>query len=254
MNKLTNKKILVTGGATGIGLAVVRELAKHRAMIGIHYCRSVQAATELKSELAEAGVAAETFQADLTDPAQAKKLSEAFAKWAGGMDILINNAGDILGRKTLDQQNPEFVRRVMAVNLDSAVLVTQSALPYLKAAGKTGGASIVNMSSLAARTGAGTGASVYSAAKAAVLTWTKAMARELAADGIRVNAVAPGLILETSFHETHTPKTVQAQIIDSIPLKRPGRPADVARAIAYLASEYDGFITGAVLDINGGVW
>lgn len=254
MAKLTGKRILVTGGATGIGRALVREFAKHSAAIGIHYHQSEQEARALKAEVDRTPVRAEIFRADLSVADQARKTVEDFARWAGGIDVLVNNAGDIMARKKLQELDPEFERSVLAVNFDSAVFATQAALPYLKAAGKVGGASVVNLSSLAARNGAGTGASIYAASKGALVTWTKAMARELAGDGIRVNAVAPGFILGTDFHTTHTPKQVQEQIIETIPLKRAGTPEDIARCVVFLASEIDGFVTGAVLDINGGVW
>ncbi len=255
MNKLEGKRVLVTGAATGIGRAVVIELARCKSQIGIHYFHSHQQADELKEQLIEDGIKVETFQADLTDSVQAQKLVDNFVAWAGGLDILINNAGDIIGRKKLEEMDSDFFRKVIAVNVDSTVMVTKAAIPHLKASVKeNAGASIVNMASLAGRNGGGTGSSAYCASKGAIITWTKAMARELGPDGIRVNAVAPGLILGTKFHATHTPKEVQQQIIASIPLKRAGRPEDVARAMVYLASEYDGFINGATLDIHGGVW
>jgi len=112
----------------------------------------------------------------------------------------------------------------------------------------------VNLSSLAGRKGGHPGSLAYATAKGAVLTWTRALATELAPQGVRVNAVAPGLILGTRFHNTHTTRESAQATIQAIPLSRAGTPDDVARAVAYLASEYDGFITGATLDINGGVY
>ena len=117
-----------------------------------------------------------------------------------------------------------------------------------------GGASIVNLSSVAGRHGGGPGAIAYSTAKGAMLTLTRGLASEYAPKGVRVNAVTPGLILGSAFHTQHTPEETQRKIIAGIPLGRPGTTEDVARAVAYLASEFDGFITGATLDINGGVY
>ena len=131
------------------------------------------------------------------------------------------------------------------------MLVTREAFPFLN---KSAGSSIVNVASLAGRTGGHPGSLVYSAAKGAVITWSRSLARELAANGIRVNAVAPGFIEGTSFHEKHTSRESALKTIKSIPLGRSGRPEDVARAVVFLASEYDGFITGETLDINGGVY
>ena len=130
--------------------------------------------------------------------------------------------------------------------------VTQSALPHLKAA--PNGASIINLASLAGRAGGHAGSLVYSATKGAVLTWTRSLAAELGEHGIRVNAVAPGLILGTRFHNRHTTQASAEETVRAIPLGRAGTPDDVARAIAFLAAEYDGFISGATLDINGGIF
>jgi 3-oxoacyl-[acyl-carrier protein] reductase len=131
------------------------------------------------------------------------------------------------------------------------MLVTKAATPWLVKAQQ---ASIVNLGSLAGRKGGHAGSLVYSTAKGAILTWTRALANELGPKGIRVNAVAPGLILGTRFHNTHTTDESAQATVRQIPLGRAGAPEDIARAVTYLASEYDGFITGATLDINGGVY
>jgi 3-oxoacyl-[acyl-carrier protein] reductase len=129
--------------------------------------------------------------------------------------------------------------------------VTRDAVPHLAQAGE---ASIVNLASLAGRKGGHGGSLVYAMTKGAVLTWTRALSTELASQGIRVNTVAPGLILGTRFHSTHTTKEAAETSIQGIPLGRAGDIYDVARPVVFLASEYDGFITGATLDINGGVY
>ena len=131
------------------------------------------------------------------------------------------------------------------------MMITRELLPYIN---KIEGASIVNVSSLAGRKGGHPGSIVYSTTKGAVLTWTRALSAELGPNNIRVNAVAPGFIEGTNFHKTHTSKASAIETIKDIPIRRSGNPEDVARAVAYLASEYDGFITGATLDINGGVY
>jgi len=254
MGSLAGKKALVTGAATGIGRATVLTLAHEGAQVGVHYFKSKDHAEQLQQQLVADGVKAEVFQADLSDASQAKHLVERFVQQFGGMDVLVNNAGELLARKTLAEMDIDFFHKVQAVNVDSMVAVTKAALPYLVQAGQAGGASVVNVSSLAGRLAAGKGASAYCAAKGAMLSWTRSMARELGPHGIRVNAVAPGLILGTHFHETYTPKQVIESVVESIPIGRAGDPYDVARAIAFLASEYDGFITGATLDINGGVY
>ena len=145
----------------------------------------------------------------------------------------------------------EFWHKVMDINLTSMMFVTRAASPYLA---KKDNSSIVNLASLAGRKGGHPGSLVYSTSKGAILTFTRALSTELGPQGTRVNAVAPGLILGTSFHNTHTTKESAAETTAGIPIQRAGNADDVARAVLYLASEYDGFITGATLDINGGVY
>jgi 3-oxoacyl-[acyl-carrier protein] reductase len=194
---------------------------------------------------------AQCFAADLTSDTAAWELVGRAVTFLGGLDILVNNAGDLIGRRKIEDLDLEFWRRIIDVNLTSTMLVTRHAVPHLAAAKAS---SIVNLASLAGRMGGHAGSLAYSAAKGAVLTWTRSLAKELGPRGIRVNAVAPGLILGTSFHNTHTTPEAAAATIAGIPLGRAGTPADVARAVAFLASESDGFITGATLDINGGVF
>jgi 3-oxoacyl-[acyl-carrier protein] reductase len=143
----------------------------------------------------------------------------------------------------------------MSLNLGSTRRVSRAARPHLIAAAKTGGgASVINLSSLAGRNGGGPGAIAYATAKGAMLTFTRGLARELGPHGVRVNALTPGLILGSSFHATHTPPEAQRAIIGGIPLGRAGNLDDVARAAVFLAGEFDGFITGVALDVNGGAF
>jgi 3-oxoacyl-[acyl-carrier protein] reductase len=251
MGNLSGKRALVTGGGQGLGYATVEHLLNAGADVTIHYFSSETGASELKSLAATKGRRAEIFRADLTKEAEAAALVNNAANFLGGLDMLINNAGDLVERRTIQEVDAAFWERVMNVNVTSMLWVTRAAVPWLEKAGQ---ASIVNLSSLAGRKGGHPGALVYSTAKGAVLTWTRALANELAPKGIRVNAVAPGLILGTRFHDTHTTDASKQASIQQIPLGRAGTPDDVARAVVYLASEYDGFITGATLDINGGVY
>jgi 3-oxoacyl-[acyl-carrier protein] reductase len=242
---------LITGGGQGLGLAIAEQLLGEGAEVVIHYFSSAEGANKVKSEAREKGQRVECFRADLTNEQQARVLVSDAAEFLGGLDILVNNAGDLVGRNPLGQITTEFWEKVMAINLTSMMWVTREAVPWLTKAGQ---ASVVNVSSLAGRKGGHPGSLAYSAAKGGVLTWTRALATELAPHGIRVNVVAPGLILGTRFHATHTSEASARETVRSIPLGRAGTPADVARAVVFLASEYDGFITGATLDINGGVY
>jgi 3-oxoacyl-[acyl-carrier protein] reductase len=251
MGSLKNKRALVTGGGQGLGYTIVEHLIEAGADVAIHYFSSEAGALELK-RCAKPGQRVEIFRADLTHSSDSESLVKRSADFLGGLDILINNAGDLVQRRGIQELDDDFWKRTMDINVTSMAFVTKAAVPWLAKA--SAGASIVNLSSLAGRKGGHPGSLAYSTAKGAVLTWTRALALELAPKGIRVNALAPGFILGTRFHATHTSEASAQATIQQIPLRRAGAPADVARAALFLASEYDGFITGATLDINGGVY
>jgi 3-oxoacyl-[acyl-carrier protein] reductase len=253
VNTLTGKRVLVTGGASGIGGAISSELAAQGATVFVHYYSSKHAVEELQQEVVESGVGEIIpLQADLTKEESVNAFANDVANLTSTLDILVNNTGDLVERHTLSDIKNDFWEQVMAVNVTSMMMVTRALLPILKQAEE--GASIVNLSSLAGRKGGHGGSLAYSTSKGAVLTFSRSLAAELAGDGIRVNSVTPGLILGTRFHATHTTDESANKTISEIPLKRAGNPLDVARAVAFFASEYNGFITGATLDINGGVY
>jgi 3-oxoacyl-[acyl-carrier protein] reductase len=255
MNKLIGKRALVTAGAQGIGLAISRALLAAGCDVFVHYRRSAEGAQVLAGEATAAHRRFNSDQADLTQPRECERLVAEAVGFLGGLDILINNAGSLVARRTLEEADEDFWAEVLALNLGSLRCVTKASAPHLiAAAANHGGASIVNLSSLAGRKGGHSGSLAYSTAKGAVLTFTRSLASELGPRGVRVNALAPGLILGTSFHSTHTTSASAQSTVASIPLGRAGTPEDVARAAVYLASEYDGFISGATLDINGGVY
>ncbi|HEX4985712.1 MAG TPA: SDR family oxidoreductase [Burkholderiales bacterium] len=255
MQKLQGKRALVTAGAQGIGLAISRQLLAAGCDLFVHYRSSAQAARALEPEAKQLGRRYAHAAADLTKTAECERLAGEAVKFLGGLDVLVNNAGSLVARRTLDDADDAFWAEVMSLNLDSARRVTRAAAPHLAAAAQTGGgAAIVNLSSLAGRKGGHPGSLVYSTAKGAILTFTRALANELGPKGVRVNALAPGMILGTSFHNTHTTAESAAATVAGIPLGRAGNADDVARAAVFLAAEYDGFITGATLDVNGGVY
>ena len=249
--KLNGKSILITAGAQGIGEAITRHFIDSGANVAIHYFSSADTANKLVGYAISKGQKAIAISGDLTNETEAKALVEKTVESLGSLNILINNAGSLVARKLLSEMEVTFWRKVMDINLTSMMYVTKAASPYLA---KNGNSSIVNLASLAGRKGGHPGSLAYSTSKGAILTFTRALAVELGAQGTRVNAVAPGLILGTSFHNTHTTKKSADETIAGIPIQQAGSANDVARAVEYLASEYDGFITGATLDINGGVY
>jgi 3-oxoacyl-[acyl-carrier protein] reductase len=255
MSKLLGKRALVTAGAQGIGLAISQHLLRAGCDVFIHYHSSAAGAKILETEAKKLGRRCGSASADLTSTEGCDPLVAAAVKFLGGLDILVNNAGSLIARKSLAEATDDFWAETMSLNIGSVRRVTRAALPHLTAAAKAnGGASIVNLSSLAGRKGGHAGSLAYSTAKGAVLTFTRSLASELGPQGIRVNALAPGLILGTSFHSTHTTKASADSTIAGLPLARAGNADDVARAAVFLASEFDGFITGATLDINGGAY
>ena len=250
-NKLVGKNILITAGAQGIGESITKHFIDSGANVAIHYFSSADTANQLMEYAISKGQKAVAINGDLTNEVDANVLIEKAIAALGGLDILINNAGSLVARKKLNDIDTEFWHKVMDINLTSMLFVTRAAAPYLT---KNKNSSIVNLASLAGRKGGHAGSLAYSTSKGAILTLTRALSAELGPKGTRVNAVAPGLILGTSFHNTHTTKESADATTAGIPIQRAGNAADVARAVLYLASEYDGFITGATLDINGGVY
>ncbi len=251
MGSLVGKRALVTGASQGIGKAVAEGLLRAGCDIAIHSFSAgegVEALLELARSL---GRKAQAFQADLMDEGAAVAMVAEASAFLGGLDVLVNNAGGLVARRSVEQVDLPFWQHVIDLNMTTMMLVTREAVPYLA---RVNGASIVNIASLAGRKGGHGGSLVYSMTKGAVLTFTRALSSELGPKGVRVNAVAPGLILGTLFHDTHTSRESAEQTIATIPLGRAGSVEDVARPVVYLASEYDGFITGATLDINGGVY
>ena len=251
MKSLKDKKALVTGGGSGIGKAIVQELAAQGAKVLIHCFKSKDSAESLAAEIRARGGDADIVQADLSNESGVAQLTDFVVNKWGNLDVLVNNSGDLVARRTLENLDMDFYRTVMSVNLDSNILVTRAMLPLLR---KSGSSSIVNLASLAGRKGGHGGSVIYSTAKGAILTLTRSLSTELAPYGIRVNAVAPGLILGSAFHAIHSTDESKQATIRDIPLHRAGTCEDVARAVAFFASEYDGFITGATLDINGGIY
>lgn len=242
--KLQGKVALVTGGGRDIGRAISQRLAAEGAHVVVNYCRDVQSAEETLRGIVAAGGSAELHRADVTEPAA---VADLVATAGPRIDILINCAGGMIARKTLADMDETFFDQVMTLNLKSAFYVIKAALPYIPEGG-----AIVNLASLAGRDGGGPGATIYATAKGALMTLTRGLAKELGPQGIRVNALCPGLI-GTSFHDTFSKPEGRAATAGNTSLRREGRPEEIASAVAFLASSEASFITGANVDINGGL-
>ena len=254
-SKLSGKRALVTAGAPGIDLTLRSELLAAGCDVFVHYYRSADAAKALAAEAAKLGRRCASASADLTTSEECERLVAEAVVFLGGLDILVNNAGTMVEKLSRADGSDDFWAETMSLNMGGMRRVTRAATPHLAVAARTGGgASIINMSSVAGRKGGAPGTLAYSTAKGATLAFSRALAEELGPQGIRVNAISPGLILGSQFHVTHTKAEAIPGIVAGIPLGRPGTTEDVARATVFLAAEFDGFITGATLDINGGAY
>lgn len=244
-----SKIAMITGGTGGIGMETAKALGKQGYDIILNGIDAAQGDKAVKT-LTEMGIKVELFLYDVT------KEDDVLAGWEkigakyDKIDVLVNNAGGLGGRSRFEEMKTEFYRFVMALNLDSAFFNSRAAIPFLK---KSDSASIINFTSIAGWNSGGPGAGIYGTAKAAVTTLTRALAKDLAEYGIRVNAVSPGTI-DTAFHDAI--RKSKPEVFESwknnILLKRLGKPQEVASVIEFLVSEKASFLTGEIVQINGG--
>ncbi len=247
--RFRGKVAVVTGGGRDIGRAVSLRLAAEGAKVVVNYCNDSERGRATADEIKAQGGEAILVQGDMTRAADVERLfAETRGAFGDRVDVLVNVTGGIVARKTLDEMDEAFFDQVMAINVKSAFLATKAAVPMMSAGG-----AIVNMASQAGRDGGGGGASAYASAKGAVMTFTRAMAKELGPKGIRVNAICPGMI-STTFHDVFTKPEIRTAVAGSTPLRREGRADEVAAAVAFLASEDASFLQGVNMDINGGTF
>lgn len=244
---LTGRVALITGAGVGIGRAVAIAFAQNGATIGIHYNRSAAEAEETLKQVRAAGGTGLLLQADLSQEDAANSIVDGLVAKTGRLDILFNNAGSPRERSKLEDCSTELWKQALDVNVTSAFFVTRRAIPTLR---KSGHGSIINNLSLSVQTGGAGGAGPYAAAKGALQVMTRTLARELA-PAVRVNAIMPGVI-ETRHHEVFSSEQQMENYRSQTPLARNGSAEEVAQAVLFLASDAASFLTGALIDINGG--
>lgn len=246
---LKDKVVLITGASTGIGAAAARAFAQCGSRLAIHYNESKAAAEDVARDVRAAGTEAILAAGDLTRMDAIDGIVAATMEAYGRIDVLVNNAGGMLGRVRIEDYTEEHIERVIALNVSQVALFMKAVVPIMRAQ-KSG--NVINVTSIAARHGGGGGAVLYAGAKGFISTVTKGWAKELVSDGIRVNAISPGVIV-TPFHERYSTAEQLAAMQASIPMNRLGTPAECAGTFLYLASDgASSYITGQIIEINGG--
>jgi 3-oxoacyl-[acyl-carrier protein] reductase len=246
--KHQNKVAVVTGGVRDIGRAISLKLAAEGAKVVVNYHGSHDLAQQTLADIESAGGQAILYKGDMTSPADVEGLiAKTIEAFGSSIDILVNVAGGLVARKTIDEMDLEFFNYVMQLNISSTFLVTKAVVPYMSE-----GASIINFASQAGRDGGGPGASAYATSKGAVMTFTRSMAKELGPKGIRVNSLCCGMI-STTFHDTFSKPEGRAATAGNTPLRREGAPNEVADTVSFLASSDAAFVSGINMDVNGGL-
>ena len=248
MKNLIGKVALVTGASRDIGRAISISLANAGVKVLVNYYRDKSMGEETVSIIKNNGGDAIAVYADVTNSGDVSNMIKESQKVFGNeVHILVNNVGGLFARKKISKIDENFYNLLMDVNFKSVFLVTKAIKPIMPEGG-----SIVNISSQAARDGGGPGSSLYSASKGAVTSYTRALAREFGPDGIRVNAITAGMT-STRFHDDFTSDEIRKKVAGATPLRREGKPEEIADLAIYLASDSSSYITGANIDINGGI-
>ncbi|HZT70953.1 MAG TPA: 3-oxoacyl-ACP reductase family protein [Terriglobia bacterium] len=246
---LKDQIALITGASSGIGYATAIAMAREGARVGVNFHKNKEGAERAVAEIRKAGGEAEAIRADVTSASEVQAMVDAVRRRWGRIDILVNNAGDLLARRMLPEMTEDYWDQIMALNLKSVFLCVKAV--WEEMAARKGG-NIINVSSIAGRNGGGPGSGAYASAKGGMITYTKSLAKELAPHGVRVNAVAPGVIA-TPYHERYSPPEVFQKFLASIPLGRAGTSEEVASVIVFLASPAASYIVGETIEVNGGM-
>ncbi len=249
-SEFTGKAALVTGASRGIGSATAIALARAGVRrVVVHYRSHEEGAHSTLAAVRAAGAEGEALRADLGATGGIRSLVAELARTAPEVDILINNAGSLVQRARLLEGDEDLFDRVLNLNFKSAWAITRAVAPSMVE--KRSGV-IVNVSSIAARNGGGPGASVYAAAKAAVMTITKGWAKELAPHGIRVNAVSPGTV-DNDFHQKFSTRQILDGVVAQTPAGRLATNQDIADVIVFLCSDAARYVQGQTIEVNGGI-
>ncbi|MDF3934132.1 SDR family oxidoreductase [Pseudomonas citronellolis] len=246
-----SKVMLITGASRGIGAATALLAAERGYTVALNYRRQRQAAEALVRRIRAAGGQAEAFAADVAEEAEVVRLFQAVERTFGHLDVLVNNAGVLERQMRLEDMDAARLQRVFAVNVTGSFLCAREAVRRMARAHGGSGGSIVNVSSMASRLGSPNEYIDYAAAKGAIDSMTIGLAREVAAEGIRVNAVRPGLI-DTEIHASGGEPGRVERLKSAIPLGRGGQAEEVARAILFLAGDESSYSTGTFVDVSGG--
>ncbi|MDQ0137673.1 3-oxoacyl-[acyl-carrier protein] reductase [Neorhizobium galegae] len=247
---LKGKRALVTGSTMGIGAAVAKALAAHGASVAINGATHAERGQAIVDDIRRAGGTAELVMGDLSKRGEPEKVVAAVADAFSGLDILINNAGGIINRTLIGDITDDFFDQVLDLNIRALVMTTKASAAQFRK-NETGGV-IINTTSIAARNGGGPGGSLYASSKAFISNFTRSMARELAPDNIRVNAISPGTVATETNLKYHTPEMLERTRL-TIPMQRVGVEEDCIGTYLYLASEsLSGYVTGQVIELNGG--
>jgi 3-oxoacyl-[acyl-carrier protein] reductase len=247
---LRGRVALVTGASTGIGAAVARAMGAQGMKVAVHYNQSEAPAAAVADAIRQTGSEALLVRADVRDSAAIRQVVAQVLKAFGRIDVLVNNAGGLVKRVPVAEFTDELFDEVMHINARSMLAFCREVVPAMRAQGN--GGSIINVTSIAARHGGGPGAFLYAGSKGFVSTATRGLAKELVADRIRVNAVAPGVI-QTPFHDRFSTPQMLESFKAGIPMGRLGTADECVGAFLYFASEtLSGYVTGQIIDVNGG--
>ena len=246
---LEGKAVLITGASTGIGAAAARAFARLGSRVAVHYNTSRDAAENVAADVRALGGEASLVGGDVTDGSVIKRIVAETLTAFGRIDVLINNAGGLVARTRIEDYSEAFLQKVLALNVIHVALFMREVIPVMRRQKK---GNVINVSSIAARHGGGAGAIIYAGAKGFISTATHGWAKEVVGDGIRVNAVSPGVIT-TPFHERYSTPAMLESFKATIPMGRLGTAEECVGAFLFLASDtLSGYVTGQIIEVNGG--